>query len=106
MSRPGEDKREMYQDCLYDIVYTNRPQLNFDNPNAADNIDSYYLSEAKRIIDDWFKEQTKNKQNLNNFTGSLLYDQKRQVKIIWYAIEEDSEDLVSIPIYNLFHAKL
>ena len=100
MKRLGEDEREMYQDCLYDIVYTNRPQLNFDNPNAADNIDSYYLSEAKRIIDDWFKEQTKNKQNLNNFTGSLLYDQKRQVKIIWYAIEEDSEDLVSINIFN------
>lgn len=100
MKRLGEDEREMYQDCLYDIVYTNRPQLNFDNPNAADNIDSYYLSEAKRIIDDWFKEQTKNKQNLNNFTGSLLYDQKRQVKIIWYAIEKDSEDLVSINIFN------
>lgn len=100
MKRLGEDEREMYQDCLYDIVYTNRPQLNFDNPNAADNIDSYYLSEAKRIIDDWFNEQTKNKQNLNNFTGSLLYDQKRQVKIIWYAIEEDSEDLVSINIFN------
>jgi len=100
MKRLGEDEREMYQDSLYDIVYTNRPQLNFDNPNAADNIDSYYLSEAKRIIDDWFKEQTKNKQNLNNFTGSLLYEQKRQVKIIWYAIEEDSEDLVSINIFN------
>lgn len=100
MKRLGEDEREMYQDSLYDIVYTNRPQLNFDNPNAADNIDSYYLSEAKRIIDEWFKEQTRNKQNLNNFTGALLYDQKRQVKIIWYAIEEDSEDLVSINIFN------
>lgn len=100
MKRLGEDEREMYQDSLYDIVYTNRPQLNFDNPNAADNIDSYYLSEAKRIIDDWFKEQTKNKQNLNNFIGTLLYDQKRQVKIIWYAIEEDSEDSVSINIFN------
>lgn len=100
MKRLGEDEREMYQDALYDVVYTNRPQLDFDNPNAADNIDSYYLSEAKRVIDDWFKEQTKNKQNLNNFTGSLLYNQKRQVKIIWYAIEEDSEDLISINIFN------
>lgn len=100
MKRLGEDEREMYQDSLYDIVYTNRPQLDFDNPQAAENIDSYYLSEAKMIIDDWFKEQTKNKQNLNNFTGALLYDQKRQVKIIWYAIEEDSEDLVSINIFN------
>lgn len=100
MKRLGEDEREMYQDSLYNIVYTNRPQLDFDNPQAAENIDSYYLSEAKMIIDDWFKEQTNNKQNLNNFTGALLYDQKRQVKIIWYAIEEDSEDLVSINIFN------
>lgn len=100
MKRLGEDEREMYQNALYNIVYTNRPQLDFNNPNAADNIDSYYLSEAKRVIDDWFKEQTKNKQNLNNFTGSLLYDQKRQVKIIWYAIDENSEDLVSINIFN------
>lgn len=100
LKRLGEDEREVYQDSLFDIIYTNRPQLNFDNPNAADNIDSYYLSEAKRIIDDWFKKQTMNKQNLNNFTGALLYDQKQQVKIIWYAIEEDSEDLVSINIFN------
>lgn len=100
MKRLGEDEREMYEDSLYDIVYSNRPQLDFDNPNAADNIDSYYLSEAKRIIDEWFKDQIRNKQNLNNFTGSLLYNQKRQVKIIWYAIDEDSADLVSINIFN------
>lgn len=100
MKRLGEDEREMYENFLYDIVYTNRPQLDFNNPNASDNIDSYYLYEAKRIIDEWFKEQTRNKQNLNNFTGSLLYKQKRQVKIIWYAIDEDSEDLVSINIFN------
>lgn len=98
--RLGEDERERFQGDLYDIVYTNRPQLDFDNPNATDNIDSYYLAEAKSVIDDWFKEQTQNKQNLSNFTGSLLYEQSRQVKIIWYIIEEDSEDLVSINIFN------
>lgn len=100
MKRLGEDEREMYENSLYDIEYTNRPRLDFNNPNASDNIDSYYLYEAKRIIDEWFKEQTRNKQNLNNFTGSLLYKQKHQVKIIWYAIDEDSEDLVSINIFN------
>jgi len=100
MKRLGEDEREMYEGNLYDIVYTNRPQLDFDKPNAADNIDSYYLSEAKDVIDNWFLEQIKNKQNLNNFTSSLLYNQKRQVKIIWYAIDEDSTDIVSINIFN------
>lgn len=100
MKRLGEDERVIYEKSLYDILYTNRPQLNFDNPNAADNIDSYYLSEAKRVIDEWFKKQTDIRQNLSNFLGSLLYNQKRQVKIIWYAIEEDKEDLYSINIFN------
>lgn len=100
MRRLGEDEKEQYKDLLYSITYTNRPALNFDEPNAADNIDSYYLSTAKYVIDDWFNVQIKNKQNLNDFTGSLLYDQKRQVKIIWYAIDKDSTDLLSINIFN------
>lgn len=97
----GEDEKEIYRDGLYKIVYTNRPQLDFDNPNASDNIDCYYLSVAKRVIDHWFKEQAQNRQNLDNFKSSLLYDNnKRQVKIIWYAIDDDSGDLVSINIFN------
>lgn len=100
MRRLSEDEREQYDDSLYSINYTNRPDLNFDDPQAADNIDSYYLSAAKKVIDDWFKEQAKNKQNLDKFKGSLLYAQKRQVKIIWYAIDENSTDLLSINIFN------
>lgn len=101
MRRLGEEEREQYENALYEIVYTNRPQLDFDAPNASDNIDSYYLSEAKSMIDNWFTTQTKNKQNLDIFKASLLYnDQPRQVKIIWYAIDEDSIDLVSINIFN------
>ena len=100
MKRLGEEEREQYENSLYTISYRNRPQLDFDSPKAADNIDSYYLSEAKQIIDDWFSNQTKSKQNLNNFVSTLLYNQKRQVKIIWYAIDENSRDLVSINIFN------
>lgn len=100
MSRLGDDEKEVYADSLYTIAYANRPQLSFDNPNAADSIDSYFLASAKQIIDDWFKEQARKKQNLNNFTGTLLYKQKRQVKIIWYAIDETSNDLLSINIFN------
>ena len=100
MKRISEDERETYQELLYNIVYTNRPQLDFDKPNAADNIDSYYLSEAKCIIDEWFNVQKQNKQNLNDFIGTLLYKQKKQVKAIWYEIDENSEDLISINIFN------
>lgn len=100
MKRLGEDERGLYESLLYSISYKNRPQLNFENPEAADNIDSYYLAEAKRIIDNWFINQTNNKQNLSNFTGSLLYNQNRQVKVIWYEIDKESEDLISINIFN------
>ena len=96
----GYEKKNL-QDSLYKITYANRPQLDFDNPRAEDNIDSYYLSVAKQTIEDWFKEQWDNKQNLHPFEGTLLYNnQKRQVKIIWYAIDEDCEDLQSINLFN------
>ena len=88
---------EKYSRLLYDITYTNRPQLNFDSLNAADNIDSYYLSESHYIIEKWCK----NNEDFTDIIRCLFYPSaKRQVKIIWYAIEEDSEDLVSINIFN------
>ncbi len=98
MRKLSEDDREAFEPMLYKIVYTNRPALNFDNPNPADNIDSYYLSEAKEVIDDWFKQNQRT--NLDGFKGSLLYDQKRQVKLIWYAIDATSKDRENINIFN------
>ena len=88
---------EKYQSLLYDITYTNRPQLDFNSPNASDNIDSYYLSEAHYIIKKWCESN----EDFTDIIRCLFYQTaKRQVKIIWYAIEEDSEDLVSIKIFN------
>ena len=88
---------EKYSLLLYDITYTNRPQLDFDSPNAADNIDSYYLSEAYYIIEKWCKSN----EDFTDIIRCLFYlSAKRQVKIIWYAIDEDSEDLISINIFN------
>lgn len=100
VKRLVEEERDIYKDNIYNIIYTNRPQLDFDNPNPSDNIDSYYLDEAKNVIDKWFKKQFEQKQNLNNFTGTLLYNQEKQVKIIWYVIDNNSTDLVSINIFN------
>ena len=93
-------EKRKYADKLYEIVYTNRPQLDFDNPVASDNIDSYYLSEAKDVIESWFMAQIDAAQNINGFVGTLLYNQDCQVKIIWYEIPEDSKDIVSISIFN------
>lgn len=88
---------EKYSSLLYDITYTNRPQLDFNSPNAADNIDSYYLSEAYYTIEKWCKSN----EDFTDIVRCLFYlSAKRQVKIIWYAIKEDSEDLISINIFN------
>lgn len=80
MRKLSEDDREAFEPMLYEIVYTNRRLLDFDNPDPADNIDSYYLSDTKNVIDNWFKQNQCT--NLDGFKASLLYDQKRQVKMI------------------------
>lgn len=98
MLKLGEEDRKYYESMLYKIFYESRTELNFDNPEPADNIDSYYLSEAKEVIDDWFKQNQRT--NLNDFIGSLLYDQERQVKLIWYAIDATSKDRENINIFN------
>lgn len=97
----GEDEREEYNNSLYDITYTNRPELDFKNPDPKKTIDGFYLAEAKGVIDRWFTEKKKDHINLNDFRASLLYKgNKKQVKFIWYAIPSGSEDLVSINIFN------
>lgn len=98
MRKLSEDDREAFEPMLYEIVYTNRPALDFNDPNPADNIDSYYLSEAKRVINNWFKKNQR--VNLDGFKGCLLYDQRRQVKLIWYAIDTASSDRDNINIFN------
>ena len=86
-----------YSPLLYNITYTNRPQLDFGAPNAADNIDSYYLSTAYSVIAKWCESN----EDFTDIIRCLFYQSaKRQVKIIWYAIDEDSTDLLSINIFN------
>lgn len=89
---------ERFKNNLYRIVYKNRPQLDFDNPNPSDNIDSYYLYEAKSTIEAWF--QKNNDYSFSNFINTLLYKEgvKRQVKIIWYALDKNYEEVESINI--------
>lgn len=100
MRKLGEDDRALLEPNIYKLRYTNRPQLNFDSLDAKANIDSFYLSEAKRVIDNWFNEQTEARQSFSNFINSLLYDVPRQVKIIWYALPKSDDDLSSIRIFN------
>lgn len=100
MRKLGQEDKEQYEPLIYKICYKNRQQLDFDSPIATDNIDSFYLFEAKRVIDNWFDEQTKTRQSFSNFIDSLLYNVNRQVKIIWYEVPESDSELSSIRIFN------
>lgn len=93
----NQNDAQKFPSLLYDIIYTNRPQLDFDRPNAADNIDSYYLRASYDTIKAWCE----NNEDFTEIIRCLFYKTvKKQVKIIWYAIEEDSKELVSINIFN------
>lgn len=86
-----------YAPLLYDINYKNRPQLNFDKPDAAANIDSYYLNEARLVIEQWCEKN----EDFTEIIRCLFYSTvQRQVKIIWYAIDTGNGDLLSINIFN------
>ena len=99
MKKLSEDDRDYFSGKLYDIKYTNRPQLDFENPNAVDNIDSFYLFEAKATIDNWFNERKG--KNLDGFKGVLLFgDNPKQTKFIWYAIDDKYVEVDSINIFN------
>lgn len=104
MRKLNEDDRDYFEHKLYDIKYKNRPQLDFDNPCPSDNIDSYYLSEAKNTIDTWFDSYRG--KDLNSFYSVLLYGnekdapEKKQAMFIWYPISDEHDEANSINVFN------
>jgi uncharacterized protein with ParB-like and HNH nuclease domain len=101
-SLTGTEKRIYSDEMIFDLSYKNRPQLNFENPNPQDNIDSYYLTVAKKTIEDWFLNQLKNGEQVeSSFKNCLLYSKNAiQVKFIWYVIDSTKQDIESIQVFN------
>lgn len=101
-SLTGTEKKIFSADLLYDIMYTNRPQLDFTNPNPQENIDSYYLNVAKTVIEDWFIKHTMDGDEVETaFKHSLMYTNKpSKVKFIWYVVDEESLSVESIRVFN------
>lgn len=87
-------------DMIYDITYTNRPQLDFSAPKPQDNIDSYYLYTAKAAIDKWFAEKALEEVE-TAFKHCLIYPNRQaQVKFIWYVVPEEKQAIESIQVFN------
>ena len=95
----SESLRDKYSKTVYNIRYTNRPQLDFDNPQPADSIDSYYINEAKRTISEWFDNHWG--QDLTGMNSALLYkDREKTARFIWYPIDEKYNEVDNINIFN------
>src|SRR5574344_132989 len=101
-SLTGSEKRVFNDDKIFDLTYSNRPQLDFTDPNPQQNIDSYYLTVAKTTIEIWFENQIKNGEYVESlFKSCLLYGKNEAlVKFIWYVIDSKKQDLESIQVFN------
>ena len=94
------EKKKFTSDKIYNLTYTNRPQLDFENPKPQDNIDSYYLAVAKAAIENWFTNHIDDGV-ITSFKDCLLLPNKsKQVKFIWYVVSEEKQAIESIQVFN------
>lgn len=93
---------------FYDICYQTRLELDFDNPNQNEDIDSFHAYTAKKTIEHWFSSNTVKKSKIVEVLfDDYSEDQKSkprrdwepQVKVIWY-VTENQKDIDSIKIFN------
>lgn len=94
------EKKIFTPDKIYNLTYTNRPQLDFENPKPQDNIDSYYLAVAKNVIEKWFTNHIYDGV-MNSIKDCLLLpNNSKQVKFIWYVVSEEKQAIESIQVFN------
>lgn len=91
------EKRDSELDMpLYKIDYKTSGKIDFENPDFSHDINSFYISNTKSIIKDWFKEG----YSTAPFVSVLMTPKnKKKVKFIWYVVQNKS-DLDSIQIFN------
>jgi hypothetical protein len=99
-------EKRIFSDCLYEIHYTNRFELDFENPQPVKDIDSFYLSNAKATIIKWFQEKAAKRINTSVIKSCLFYkDAQKKVEFIWYVsetgnTEDHQSDLAGITVFN------
>lgn len=85
---------------IYGINYQTRSSMNFDNPDKLADIDSFHIYQAKEIIKKWFDDRI-NEIDYSSLEKVLFNKSKDipQIKVIWYATE-NQKDIDSIKIFN------
>jgi uncharacterized protein with ParB-like and HNH nuclease domain len=96
----SEDAKES-EATFYEIYYKTRPNLDFDNLDYKQDIDSFYASKAKEVIKKWFEGNKVRKSKIVEVLFDLYNekDNEPQVKFIWYVVTNDS-DIESIKTFN------
>lgn len=84
----------------YDINYLIRPNFDFFKAKPTDNLDSYYVANARKTISTWIDAQEQD--DLSELADVMFGQNKsKKVKFIWYEAEgEDSTDSGAIAIFN------
>lgn len=72
------------RNCLYKIEYETRTNL-FEGNNKEDDIDSYFVKQARETIETWFN---KFKVEKSSFCSKLLHN----TFFIWYPLLDDTDD--------------
>ena len=100
-----EDNQDYYRDKLYNIIYNNRAEINFSNPQNIDpnlNIDNFYVYLAWKRINASVKKMVGNDTKYRNgITNAIFHTNGSEpvVKFIWYVVDSP-DDLYSIKVFN------
>ncbi len=104
LDRLGADDCQDFQGRLYRITYSNRPEINFDNPDPMSNLDSYHVKMAKEVIDLWVKRKTESecRSTLTKIADALFFkdNSEKIVSFIWYSVPADGKEKESIALFN------
>jgi uncharacterized protein with ParB-like and HNH nuclease domain len=93
----GDEYSDEYGISLYQIAYETRPELAnvFDNlsEECDTDIDSFHITEAYKIINDWFDSKESRRSVRDSIINTLVEDFDTQkeagiVQVIWYEIKD------------------
>lgn len=103
IGRLASEDVDEYKTRLYEITYSTRPGMNFDNPDSNASLDAYHAAKAKETIETWVKKKLDGGYNstVSNIARALFYsDNNKKVSFIWYSVPSDTGDNDSIALFN------
>ena len=99
------DNKDYYKGKFYDVVYSNRQPIDFENLDKVDpnlGMDEFYVHMAWRIISKSVKNMVGDDTIYRTkITSAIFHKNEREqlVKFIWYVVDS-SDDLNAIKIFN------